>query len=159
MLRKASQSGTSRDGEVDRKTRRTEESSVFGGPATSSKPQIETVVARPSGKRPSTSHIPPIQIPHVLPHLPSQRSGVSPTHNQSPPLSYTSDGRATFADLSQGWDGLFHETPSLAPGMSYLQPAPSYPVNNGYGEGAMLDDRWSSFMHNYSILNDPRPPS
>lgn len=59
--------------------------------------------------------------------------------------------RATFADLSGGWDGLFHEVPQPSYGFastatSHMQPS---------GEGTMLDDRWASFMHNYNILTDP----
>lgn len=59
----------------------------------------------------------------------------------------------TFADLSGGWGGMFHEVtgsygqqmPSLTP-QSYQTPI---------GEGGMLDDRWSSFMHHYGVVSQP----
>ena len=67
------------------------------------------------------------------------------------PDNYPENFQATFSDLSGGWDGLFHEIPqpSYAFGSSTHShsPRPS-------GEGAMLDDRWSSFMHNYNILEE-----
>ncbi|RDB23841.1 putative transcriptional regulatory protein C1F7.11c [Hypsizygus marmoreus] len=56
--------------------------------------------------------------------------------------------QATFADLSGGWEGLFYEIPQPPGNSSSIQ---------GSGEGAMLDDRWTSFMHNYSILTEPTP--
>lgn len=71
-----------------------------------------------------------------------------------PPVSHGPDTQmTTFADLSGGWDGMFYEVP-----------APSYGVQDGLGvaqphqqpvgEGAMVDDRWLSFMHNYGILSE-----
>jgi len=50
--------------------------------------------------------------------------------------------QATFADLSGGWNGLFHEVPQPS-GVT----CSSYNASNA----SMLDDRWSCFMHNYNI--------
>ncbi|KNZ81115.1 hypothetical protein J132_03107 [Termitomyces sp. J132] len=70
---------------------------------------------------------------------------------------YRSDPRnenVTFADLSGGWDGLFHGAPQ--PNSRHLPGNSSspYPILES-GDGTMLDDRWSSFMHNYNILREP----
>lgn len=67
------------------------------------------------------------------------------------PDYFADNAQATFADLSGGWDGMFHEVP---------QPAASLPGGSNAlcllsdSGDAMLDDRWSFFMHNYSILTD-----
>ena len=60
----------------------------------------------------------------------------------------------TIAQLSGGWDGLFHEVP----GPSYGLPTQGGGVYTGgpnqgqpIGDGAMLDDRWASFM-NYGFI-------
>jgi hypothetical protein len=66
------------------------------------------------------------------------------------PDSYLDNYQATFADLSGGWDGLFHEVPQP----SYTFTTTSHTMQPS-GEGTMLDDRWGSFMHNYSILMEP----
>lgn len=80
-----------------------------------------------------------------------QLMGLSST--EDPRLTSIPEEDATFAALSQGWEGLFHETPM----------APIYTANGGTGlnyhghvSAAMLDDRWSSFMHDYGVLNAPR---
>ena len=57
--------------------------------------------------------------------------------------------QATFADLSGGWDGLFREVPQL-----FMSNSTSHTMQPS-GEGSMLDDRWASFMHNYSIVTEP----
>jgi hypothetical protein len=68
--------------------------------------------------------------------------------------SYLDTYQATFADLSGGWNGFFHEVPQSSYGFAstssphHMQPS---------GEGSMLDDRWTSFMHNYNIMAVPSP--
>lgn len=68
------------------------------------------------------------------------------------PDNYLDSHQATFADLSGGWDGLFHEVPQ--PSYTSAPTSTSHTMQLS-GDGAMLDDRWASFMHNYSILTDP----
>jgi hypothetical protein len=86
-------------------------------------------------------------------------------HHQQPALpesagshsgNYLDNLQATFADLSGGWDGLFHEVPGPSYGLA-TNSNPTYPPQQS-GDGVMLDDRWSSFMHNYSILAESEQP-
>ncbi|KAJ7594047.1 hypothetical protein C8J56DRAFT_426624 [Mycena floridula] len=65
-------------------------------------------------------------------------------------------GQTTFADLSQGWPGMFHETPVIpAHGVQFDA---AFVSGNYSGDSAMLDDRWSSFMHNYNLDNPQNEP-
>ncbi|KAG6808486.1 hypothetical protein H0H92_003983 [Tricholoma furcatifolium] len=89
----------------------------------------------------SSIPIPPPRKPEGFGHDPRQRS-------------YFETGakhRATFADISGGWGGLFREASQPPEGI----PSSSrsvYPALES-GNAAMLDDRWLSFMHNYNILS------
>ncbi|KAF9034692.1 hypothetical protein BDZ89DRAFT_1062420 [Hymenopellis radicata] len=77
-----------------------------------------------------------------------------------PPLSsfHATDHLTTFADLSHGWDGMFHET--SAPYSSAMYSSMPAQATNNVGMNVMgnqmLDDRWLYFMNNYDILSDPR---
>jgi hypothetical protein len=82
----------------------------------------------------------------LLPHEPL------PNKQVFLPDSYLDNFPATFSDLSGGWDGLFHEVPQ--PSYASASSSTSYTMHSS-GEGAMLDDRWASFMHNYNILPEP----
>jgi hypothetical protein len=83
---------------------------------------------------------------HLLPHEPLASKPLSLPDN------YLDNFPATFADLSGGWDGLFHEVSQSSYG--FPSTSTSHTMQPS-GEGAMLDDRWAAFMHNYSILTDP----
>ncbi len=98
----------------------------------------------------------PIQTTVNLPPLvaPISESGRLPPSLQT--LLHHPEHQTTFADLSAGWDGLFHEMP--APQALLYTTSSSqadYPPLS-MSEPAMLDDRWSYFMHSYGILDDPR---
>ncbi|KAK0205495.1 hypothetical protein DFS33DRAFT_1328864 [Desarmillaria ectypa] len=98
----------------------------------------------------------PIQTTVNLPPLvaPVSESGHLPPSLQT--LLHHPEHQMTFADLSAGWDGLFHETPCpQALLYNTSSPQADYPPLN-MSEPAMLDDRWSHFMHKYGILDDPR---
>lgn len=84
-----------------------------------------------------------------------QQAMVPETH-ATYPSNYLDNLRATFADLSGGWDGLFHEVPGPSSGFA-TNSNPAYPAQQT-GDAVMLDDRWSSFMHSYSILAEPGQP-
>ncbi len=77
-----------------------------------------------------------------------------------PPLSsfHATDHLTTFADLSHGWDGMFHETSAPYSSSMYgSTPAQATnAVNTNIMGNQMLDDRWLYFMNNYDILSDPR---
>ncbi|KAK0484537.1 hypothetical protein IW261DRAFT_1457256 [Armillaria novae-zelandiae] len=98
----------------------------------------------------------PIQTTVNLPPLvaPVSETGHLPPSLQT--LLHHPEHQTTFADLSAGWDGLFHEMPgpqALLYNTSASQTDyPPLSVN----EPAMLDDRWSYFMHSYGILDDSR---
>jgi hypothetical protein len=84
----------------------------------------------------------------LLPHQP-------PLNKQAflpGPDNYLDNFQPTFSDLSGGWDGLFHEVPQ--PSFNFGSNSTSYPMHLS-GEGAMLDDRWASFVHNYSAITEP----
>ncbi|KAF8237437.1 hypothetical protein L208DRAFT_1247461 [Tricholoma matsutake] len=68
------------------------------------------------------------------------------------PDNYIDNYQATFSDLSGGWDGLFHEVPQ--PSYAVASSSTSHTIHPS-GDGAMVDDRWASFMHNYNILTQP----
>lgn len=70
------------------------------------------------------------------------------------PDNYLDNAQATFSDLSGGWDGLFHEIPQPLYTLSPTRSSSSDAVHSS-GEDTMLDDRWASFVHNYSILSEP----
>lgn len=53
----------------------------------------------------------------------------------------------TIADLSGGWDGLFCEVPDPSHAMPVQTNIAALPQG--------MNDKWSSFMHNYEILGDP----
>lgn len=57
------------------------------------------------------------------------------------------------ADLSIGWEGLYREIPEPSYGSGTGDSGAMHTANS-LGEGFMLDDRWSSFMHHYGILSD-----
>jgi hypothetical protein len=82
---------------------------------------------------------------HLLPHEPL------PNKQVFLPDNYLDNFQATFSDLSGGWDGLFHEVPQ--PSYAFAPNSVSHTAHPS-GEGAMLGDRWSSFMHNYNILTE-----
>ncbi|KIY70219.1 hypothetical protein CYLTODRAFT_371322 [Cylindrobasidium torrendii FP15055 ss-10] len=87
---------------------------------------------------------------------------------------YPHNQYTTFADLTQGWDGLFHET-SVGPGMGLGfgggggRIGPGHGMGDGTGIGGglrvgtginadeMMDDRWVNFMNNYGIMSEPGP--
>jgi len=113
----------------------------------------------------------PVPAPRQPPSKPTHTSGQPGTYPHQGPLdhrllpheplpsmhvvlpdSYLDNYHATFADLSGGWDGLFHEVPQ--PSYGYTTNPTPHAVRPS-GEGAMLDDRWTSFMHNYNILTEP----
>ncbi|KAG6816394.1 hypothetical protein H0H87_006306 [Tephrocybe sp. NHM501043] len=93
--------------------------------------------------------------------LPSSTSSPSPSFNIAPQRNHHNshtqqqfDQRnhpTTFADLSGGWDGLFHEVPQPSRARSTGSPYPALES----GDVTMLDDRWASFMHTYNILDEP----
>lgn len=85
---------------------------------------------------------------------PLHRPASVPVHHAPHPIVNLPENlQRTFADLSGGWNGLFHEIPRPSHGLP-LHPTGNQPVHPT-GSGAMLDDKWSSFMHNYGILEDP----
>ncbi|KAF8653676.1 hypothetical protein AX16_003827 [Volvariella volvacea WC 439] len=103
---------------------------------------------------------------HTQPSTPTGASlGINPRVMQASAHSRNEEDvpmqtSRTFADLSGGWDGLFREVPAPTFGMQaapassgrqeHLNPLyQQHPV----GEGGMIDDRWSSFMHNYGIVS------
>lgn len=67
-----------------------------------------------------------------------------------PPTPPFQPNTTTFSDLTQGWGGLFHETPAQS--SAYLH-ADAPPFHAPVGS-QMMDDRWIYFMNNYGILND-----
>lgn len=79
-----------------------------------------------------------------------------PEIHTSYPNNYLDSLQATFADLSGGWDGLFHEVPGPSYGLATNSNTTYHAQQSG--DGVMVDDRWSSFMHNYSILAESGQP-
>lgn len=90
------------------------------------------------------------------PPMPTQSTLRVPPPSSIPSLQSSAAHLTTFADLSHGWDGMFHETP--APQAQYTAGLSPHVVPSMGGQ--MLDDRWLYFMNHYDILSDPRmPPS
>lgn len=123
-----------------------EELAIFGGQTRLISPEKVFGSSAPS--------TPPLQLkPNFNEHTPLDSQLVKNSdeaQRMNVPDGYLDNLQATFADLTGGWDGLFHEVPQPCHGNFGVQ----YPAHES-GEGAMLDDRWSSFMHNYSILAQP----
>ncbi|KAG5639732.1 hypothetical protein H0H81_000012 [Sphagnurus paluster] len=126
-----------------------DELSIFGGQARLVSETLPTSSASvPSSKQSGQRELRSADLVDQLPAL----DGL---FNHSDALQFpdyfADNAQATFADLSGGWDGMFHEVP---------QPAASLPGGSNAlcllsdSGDAMLDDRWSFFMHNYSILTD-----
>ncbi|KAF5384413.1 hypothetical protein D9615_003300 [Tricholomella constricta] len=155
MLKKASLARdhyNQRRAPVVTETQPDDELSIFGG-RTRLVPSVRLLSPEPMSNRRHSSP----QTPH--PKGPTgQLSALDGAANQSstPPDRYLDNLHATFADLSGGWDGLFHEVPQPSHGLPGTSRSPYPPPESG--EGAMLEDRWSSFMHNYSILTEPTQP-
>ncbi|KAF8077998.1 hypothetical protein FPV67DRAFT_26495 [Lyophyllum atratum] len=157
MLQKASQAREhyrQRRAPVVTETQPDDELAIFGGRTrlVSTLPSL----ALPSSKAKSNART--IQQP-LRPACPTeQQFSLDGVLHQNSPLAdrHLGNLQATFADLSGGWDGLFHEVPQPSHGFPG-NPGSPYPAA-GLGEGVMLDDRWSSFMHHYSILAEPTQP-
>jgi hypothetical protein len=63
-------------------------------------------------------------------------------------------------DIPSNWEGLYREIPESSyygVGMAYSNPTVG--PTNPPGEGVMLEDRWSSFMHHYAVIRDVQPPT
>lgn len=136
--------------------------SFFGGRARVVKPDDTPT---PSMTPPPPPPLPPPQRQEYQPpqqHYSTSRLPEQPYQfpflyedNTSHQRNNDSDGQyQTIAQLSGGWDGLFHEVP----GPSYGLPTQGGGVYTGgpnqgqpIGDGAMLDDRWASFM-NYGFI-------
>ncbi|KAK7461100.1 hypothetical protein VKT23_009029 [Stygiomarasmius scandens] len=165
---------------------------------------LNTQNQRSDSNYPSVLNVPMDSYQHSLDKpAPTSDRRMSLSTLTSPISSYPmapSSGGATFADLSQGWGGLFHETagsmsmgmynysnpshtPSHPPGHSrayshsrgQLNPTPNVSVDPSrgwdnstsgmgmpenqrheaaaYSGGATLNDKWSSFMMNYNVLD------
>lgn len=158
MLQKASQAREhykQRRAPVVAETRPDDELSIFGGKMRLVSPPPSLALPSTSKPKPSTRSVRrtlrpayPIQQPLLLDEILHQ--------NNSLPDNYLDNLHVTFADLSAGWGGLFHEVPQASHG---LPGNPGSPYSTAESvEGTMLDDRWSSFMHNYSILTEPTQP-
>ncbi|PPQ92520.1 hypothetical protein CVT25_010353 [Psilocybe cyanescens] len=114
-----------------------------------------------------------------LPPMPSRHASSSrqvPTQRMPPTVpSMGSPQYQTFADLSGGWNGMFHEVPSYGLHRSYANTAStpgghdqhmetlpgintssqSYRARGSNpSDEVMLDDRWASFM-DYDVLREP----
>ncbi|KAG7445199.1 uncharacterized protein BT62DRAFT_933002 [Guyanagaster necrorhizus] len=166
MLQKARQ--TRRDSGVLRFSDSSAEDdiSIFAGRPT----VIQPTETDPQGLSvpPKRSHSDPPYLPshtqrplHTTVNLPPLITPMSESGHLPPSLQtllHHPEHPTTFADLSAGWDGLFHEMPgpqALLYNTSTSTSQTDYPTLN-MNEPAMLDDRWSYFMHNYGILDDPR---
>lgn len=105
---------------------------------------------------------PPIYLPasFQIPEIRQQRSAIQTSFPHQSRESGSSSHYST-----QGCDTAVGD-----PRASWDVPAPSYGFATGYSdsgstysvnraeESAMLDDRWSSFVHNYGIMGDFRHP-
>jgi hypothetical protein len=124
---------------------------VVSQPFTSPTPAPLQLQSQPTYSGQFKIHDPPpvmdSLVPPLLPHDPIASKPLSLPDN----YNHLDTFQATFAELSGGWDGLFHEVPQ--PSYGYTSTSMSH-VMQPFGETAMLDDRWASFMHNYNILND-----
>ncbi|KAG6906781.1 hypothetical protein DXG01_012146 [Tephrocybe rancida] len=162
MLDKASQAReryTQRQNPATSETRPDDELLIFGGQtrlvssqpiAIALPPPIDaTPRARLSDLRTPQSKSHASQTPQLLVERPAGSS-----HDHNPYVQHQPDLRATFADLSGGWNGLFHEVPQPSHSVAQEGVGSPYPALES-GDGAMLDDRWSSFMHNYNIIQEP----
>lgn len=122
-----------------------------------------------STRHPSSSCPPP---PLIIPSISHLNVAPPPPHQQ----------QETFADLSHGWSGLFHEVPSHSyAGLQHRggNPAPDFDMGHAYAthpaaladhagtapffhgapqtgssDQVMLDDRWAAFM-NYGVMGQP----
>ncbi|GLB35003.1 putative fungal specific transcription factor [Lyophyllum shimeji] len=132
-----------------------DELSIFGGKTRLVSPPPP--LALPSSSKPKPHTHSSEQTPHH-PCSMEQRSLRDRILHQDGELSdcYLENFHATFADLSGGWDGLFHEVPQASQALAANVGSP-YSVP-GSVEGPMLDDRWSAFMHNYNILSETAHP-
>lgn len=131
---------TYNDGQPD------DELSIFGGQTRLVNPKESTIAQPP--RHAAADHRPSKVAPEGI-----VLSPVYPDPRVDTPQQYDYN-HTTFADLSGGWDGLFHEVPRPAY-ETRSNSGPRQSVNPiASGEGAMLDDKWSSFMHNYGILSD-----
>ncbi|KAG6864818.1 hypothetical protein C0991_006939 [Blastosporella zonata] len=140
-----------------------DELSIFGGRTrlVSTHPVITSLIAAANGGCSSSESPPQTSSQANPPIAPSDDDLQNQRHSHNNAFYTTQrqtnqrSPRATFADLSGGWDGLFHEVPRPSRGVP-----PQGTMNSPYpalesGDAAMLDDRWSSFMHSYNILEDP----
>ena len=142
-----------------------DELSIFGGRTRLVKREesFASPALAPSSSSSSSQSRSTCQTPNEHPSFYPQPQGSLQDHSrpQEPrpgkqvvlPDNYLANRQATFADLTGGWDGLFHEVPQ-----STFGSAPSFAGSYSAqlaSESAMLDDHWISFMHNYSILEDP----
>jgi hypothetical protein len=97
---------------------------------------------QPAPSRQATLRAPVARAPAALPEMTIPE----------PPLAAFDGGQWAEARLAQrGWEGLFREGPGPGYGMQN-----EYPMDMTTDGGAM-DDRWSSFMHNYNILEVDEP--
>jgi hypothetical protein len=68
----------------------------------------------------------------------------------APPLAGFDMGQLQYPDVprlsQQSWEGLFREAPGPGYGLQH-----EFPMDMATDGGAM-DDRWSSFMHNYNAI-------
>jgi hypothetical protein len=115
-----------------------------------------TPAATPSGIRlpsiPNLIHPSPAEV--ISPSIPH------PSYRDPQPQSayVVNDTTSRSAGLPSNWEGLHREIPESSyygPGTTYSDPRAG-PANLP-GEGVMLEDRWSSFMHHYAMMGDVQP--
>lgn len=108
---------------------------VIGSGATSSSIRLPSI---PNLLHPSPTEVLPPSVPHHAYRSETQPQSVHVVNDTTlPPMN---------------WEGLYREIPEstyYGPGTAYSNAAAS-PVNPP-GEGVMLEDRWSSFMHQYAL--------
>jgi hypothetical protein len=133
-----------------------DELAIFGGRTGLVMPKRQLDVTTPaepsSGIRlpsiPNLLHPPPTEVIRPSVSNLSYRSDLQPQ-------SYVVND-ATSAGLPLNWEGLYREIPepsySYGPGTNYSNSAagPADPP----ADSVMLEDRWSSFMHHYTMMGD-----
>ncbi|KAF9467158.1 hypothetical protein BDZ94DRAFT_1305645 [Collybia nuda] len=145
---------------IPSETQHDDELSIFGGKTRLVNPQQFPVSPFMAPGVPQLKSALPARNQTAFAHeqFPGHLQQITASENHARSSSnYLDNLQATFADLSGGWDGLFHEVPGPSYGLS-TNTNPTYPVQQS-GNGIMLDDRWSSFMHNYSILAESGQPA
>ncbi|KAJ7075114.1 hypothetical protein B0H15DRAFT_934829 [Mycena belliarum] len=126
-----------------------DEISIFGGRA-GAVVHSSPASSSPSPKRKESPSVPShsrqATVTQATMRPPRASAPAAPMTIPEPPLS--AFGPRNGADPQQSWEGLFREAPGSSYGMQ------ENPI-----DGGAMDDRWSSFMHSYDILqvDEPQP--